>query len=299
MERYILNSRLIPRPLPTAEKQGPGIHCMCMCIISTINPCDVHGRVPNHVHRISGCVQWLIHVAHFLHKIAAITNYVCHLGQQCLPYMPMSLLSKMSAKQNLASKISELLDVIVAPHDGLPQCICYTCKRRFDSLEGTRNPPIKVICTSSHYFVHNGTHTHTYTHETITTKRQRKTPFLEHNWASHSWQFWMKSTHWQVCVLEMQCRREGGPMKTFIAGLSMSKYIARSCSAQLDSSVNSRANHSTVCMGGRLLPTKSTHSLSSPCEHVYWTLTSQVINTLHMYVLGVLVRCFLWPYITS
>ena len=46
-----------------------------------------------------------------------------------------SLFSRFSIAQRLASRVSELLQVTVASHDGLRQHICNVCKRRFESLQ--------------------------------------------------------------------------------------------------------------------------------------------------------------------
>ena len=46
-----------------------------------------------------------------------------------------SLFSSMAVKQQLPSRIENLLDVKVAGNDGLPQHICEKCKRRVESLE--------------------------------------------------------------------------------------------------------------------------------------------------------------------
>ena len=46
-----------------------------------------------------------------------------------------SLFSSMVVKQQLPSRIENLLDVKVAGNDGLPQHICEKCKRRVESLE--------------------------------------------------------------------------------------------------------------------------------------------------------------------
>ena len=46
-----------------------------------------------------------------------------------------SLFSSMAVKQQLPSRIENLLDVKIAGNDGLPQHICEKCKRRVETLE--------------------------------------------------------------------------------------------------------------------------------------------------------------------
>ena len=46
-----------------------------------------------------------------------------------------SLFSSMAVKQQLPSRIENLLDVKVAGNDGLPQHICEKCKKRVETLE--------------------------------------------------------------------------------------------------------------------------------------------------------------------
>ena len=98
----------------------------------------------NDVVTICGCVQQRSPRGHVEYLLLTATmeattsrsTYSCRLCRAVVSIKhAASLFSHSSTAQRLASRVSELLQVTIAPHDGLPQHICYVCKRRFESLE--------------------------------------------------------------------------------------------------------------------------------------------------------------------
>ena len=73
-------------------------------------------------------------------RVRVFTTMAVHLCRLCGTTVSsfrhaVSLFSSMAVKQQLPSRIENLLDVKVAGNDGLPQHICEKCKRRVESLE--------------------------------------------------------------------------------------------------------------------------------------------------------------------
>ena len=66
----------------------------------------------------------------------ATTTLICRLCKtKAIPTGCLSLFTNSAVSQNLAGRISELLDVCIDRDDDLPGHICKKCKRRFDGLE--------------------------------------------------------------------------------------------------------------------------------------------------------------------